>query len=249
MISHLTLPAAPRTLTATLALSLLCLSACGGEAEEGSQADTSRGLDISAANVEVKTGTPSAAATTPNAVPTDTTEAKILLMEALTTMRSLKSYHAEAELQTPAGSARIAGDFGVGKVDFTIFRGDGLRTRHIVVGPEGRASSDDGKTWGPDNQQIGAAMSSVITAPLSSSMALADQGTISMDGTETVDGVRIQRVRVMTPSPTTVWIEETPGMGKVVRKISLLVTSNDGQYDTTIRYSELNKPLEIGLPM
>ena len=242
-------PHGPRAARALAILSLpLFLTACAEESAESGSTDTARPAPVAQDPIAVPQASPPSQPQAGVTTDTTATEGKLLLMEALANMRKVTSYHAEADIRTTAGNAAIIGDFAPGKGDFTIHRADGLRTRSIVIGREARISSDDGKTWRVDTTGAGPGMAAMISAPISPSLRLADQGPVSMAGTETVDGVPARRVTVMTAQPTDVWIADLPGLGPVPVKIHLMVTSRDGEFFTTTRYSAHNKPLNIRLP-
>ncbi len=92
-------------------------------------------------------------------------------------------------------------------------------------------------------------LSQMVTGPVDPSIKLADQGTVKIIGTEDIDGTSATRLLVAAKSPVDVWIADEPRVGKVIRKIRLIITSDEGiDFDTTIIYSDFNKRLDIHAP-
>jgi hypothetical protein len=181
--------------------------------------------------------------------PNNQIDPKKLLNDALTTMGRATSYHARAEILIGKQKATIEGDFGVGKVDFTILRFDGKQTKHIIVHADAFISSDNGKTWEKDVNSNGAGLSNLVTAPVSPNLKLADQGPVKIINTEMIEGSSTTHVQVQAQSPVDIWIGDDSKLGKVVRKIHLVASADDtGNLDTTVIYSNFDQPLNIKIP-
>lgn len=170
-----------------------------------------------------------------------------LLAKAMETMGQLTSYHAKALLVISQQTANIEGDFGVGVVRFDTKRVDGKFNRSIVVGSNAYVSADGGKTWKNDNPQTPVLLSRLITAPLSVGPKIAT-GPVKEVGKEDIEGVATTHVQVQVKSPVDVWIADDAKLGKVVRKIHIITTADDGVVDTTVIYSALNQPVNIVAP-
>jgi hypothetical protein len=172
-----------------------------------------------------------------------------MLDSALENMGKLTSYHAVADLLIGEQKARIDGDFAVGKVAFTVDRVDGGHSKNIVIGRDGWVSSDGGSNWQKDTSEAGLGLSTMVTAPVSPNMGLTTQGSISLVGTEDVDGTPTTHLRVEAKSPVDLWISDEPNVGRVVRRIHLFTTAQDNDINTTVTYSDFNTPVVIETPM
>lgn len=178
-----------------------------------------------------------------------------LLNEALGSMRKVVSYHAKADLTIDGQKidnrrkAHIEGDFGAHGGAYTVVGFDGKQTKIIVIGSNTYTTSDGGETWYRNVNRDVAMLSQIVTGPVDPSIKLADQGTVKIIGTEDVDGTSATRLLVAAKSPVDVWIADEPRVGKVIRKIRLIITSDEGiDFDTTIIHSDFNKRLDIHAP-
>ena len=178
-----------------------------------------------------------------------------LLNEALDNMGKVNGYHALADLtinRQNAGSklkAQIEGDFGVGTSAYTTVGFDGKQTKIIAIGSDAYVTSDGGKTWHKNVNQNAADLSQMVTGPVNPRLKLADQGAVRTIGTEDVAGTSTTHLRVAAKSPVDVWIANDAQAGKVIRKVHLTITSDDGiDFDTTVIYSDFNKQLDIKAP-
>lgn len=178
-----------------------------------------------------------------------------LLNEALSNMGKATSYHAKAELTVrnpqDGGSpkAHIEGDFGAGVLAYTVVGFDAKETKIVVIGSDTYATTDGGKTWHKNVNRDVAALSQIIVGPVDPRLKLADQGVVKTIGPENVAGALTTRLQVAAKSPVDVWIADDPRAGKVVRKIRLMTTSDDGiDFDTTVVYGDFNKRLDIKAP-
>ncbi|MDQ3650401.1 MAG: hypothetical protein M3458_09060 [Acidobacteriota bacterium] len=118
-----------------------------------------------------------------------------------------------------------------------------------MIGSDTYTTSDGGETWYRNVNRDVAMLSQMVTGPVDPSIKLADQGTVKIIGTEDIDGTSATRLLVAAKSPVDVWIADEPRVGKVIRKIRLIITSDEGiDFDTTIIYSDFNKRLDIHAP-
>lgn len=178
-----------------------------------------------------------------------------LLNEALGNMGKAISYHAKADLtingrKTGSGlKAHIEGDFGARTSAYTAVGFDGKETKIIVIGSDTYTTSDGGKTWHKNVNRDVAMLSEMVTGPVDPRLKLAEQGVVKVISTEDVDGTSTTRLQVAAKSPVDVWIVNDPQVGKMIRKIRLIITSDDGiDFDATVVYSDFDKQLDIKAP-
>lgn len=179
-----------------------------------------------------------------------------LLKEALGNMGRVTSYHARAELaadkrqKAARPGAHVEGDFGAGLLAYRTLGFDGQQRVVIVIGRDVYTSSDGGRKWYKNTHQGAADLSRVITAPVNPHSKLAEQGEVKILGTEEVAGTSTTHLLVDADSPVDVWVADDGRAGKVIRKIRLTITSDDGiGFDATIIYSDFNKPINIKAPI
>lgn len=178
-----------------------------------------------------------------------------LLREALENMGKVTGYHAKADLalskhqKSGRAGARIEGDFGVGRLAYTTVGFDGKRTQVIVIRQDVYTLSEGGGNWVKGVKQGSAELSLLVTGPVNPQYKLAEQGEVKIIGREEVDGTPTTHLVVQAASPVDVWVADDPQVGKVVRKIHLISTSDDGMdFDTTVIYSDFNKPIDVKAP-
>lgn len=178
-----------------------------------------------------------------------------LLNEALKNMGKATSYYAKADLTIPGRDtggerkARIEGNFGGNIGAYAVLGFDGKQTKIILIGSDTYTTSDVSATWSKNVNRDVAGLAQMITAAVDPRSKLTDQGAVKVIGTEDVDGTMTTRLQVAAKAPIDVWIVDGPRIGKVIRKIRLVMTSDDGiDFDATIVYSDFNKPLHIKAP-
>ncbi|HXG67402.1 MAG TPA: hypothetical protein VNO70_20020, partial [Blastocatellia bacterium] len=171
-----------------------------------------------------------------------------LIQETMANMSKVNSYHAKADLILNAQKAQVEGDFGYDRVEFVTRNVDGTRTRTIAIEDESYISTDGGKTWQEDPIKGGQVITDLITGPVGPGMRLAERGPYRVVGVEEVEGASTIHIQAGEQEKLDVWIGEDPKLGKVVRKIHLITETEEGDVDTTVVYSDFNKPVNVQPP-
>ena len=182
-----------------------------------------------------------------------------LLEQALTNMSRLKGYHVEAVITTPAGKAKLSGDLGAGSISLTGKDLKGVVKQRIVVEKKFYLSTDGGKSWltGEDAEQpITVLFSNLMTAPVEPHEELWQKGKFTSKE-ETVAGeklLHISKPAVGKEAASDWWLCKEPDFAKdleqpiFIRKASLIVAADDGEFPITITYTKLSTPVKISAP-
>lgn len=189
------------------------------------------------------------------AKPTPEPPAKIILESAIKNMATLKSYHVEAELDTKAGKATLKGDLGPGTLHFFGQDPQGVRKQRIVANQTFFLSTDEGKTWktGEEADQDGTIfLSQVITGPVSPEIKIWTRGRFQAKeekvGGETL--LRIEKPASGKEPASIFWVSKEAGFADAffVRKSTLTIDSEAGEFPVTVTYTKFNEPVEIKAP-
>ena len=88
-----------------------------------------------------------------------------------------------------------------------------------------------------------------MLAPFNASPKLSAQGSVSVIGSDTVNGTSTSHMQIAAKSPIDVWIGDNKGQ-QVVYKIHVLSTDSVGSnYDVTSEYSNYGAALNIQTPV
>ena len=206
-------------------------------------------LGLGAVPLAVAPAAAAGAAAPAKAAPAETPQQQ--LAAALATMSKVNSYHAKADLVIAKKKAHIDGDWGQGAVAFDLERADGQRSRNIIIQGAGAwTSGDGGKTWQKHPQpQVLAMQTVLISGSLSPSLKLAERGPLKVIGTEDVEGVKTTHLQIADKSPVDIWVSDDATLGKIVRKVHVTYAADDGDIESGVIYSALNKPVQIKPPM
>lgn len=169
------------------------------------------------------------------------------LRGAMRSMLEVTSYHAEAALKIGDKDVTLAGNFAPSSVHLMIHRADGKLVHGVAVGDRAAVSEDDGATWQRDDGSNTRNLSMLVTEPLKHGLEIPDQGEVTFQGEEEVDGVPSRHFHVATTNPIDIWICDGPGR-KVVRKLKTVVEATDVTVDATILFSNWNVPVGIEMP-
>ena len=174
---------------------------------------------------------------------------------ALENTSSLPGYHIEAVINTPAGKAILSGDLGVGSISLNCTDVKGVKKKRVVADKQFFLSDDGGKTWKTGDEaekDITIMFSTLLTAPIQPSEDLLKETTFTSKeeklGEETV--LHIEKPAKGKSAAANYWLCKEPAMKNAVfiRKVSVTIAADDGEFPITVTYSKFDKPAEIKAP-
>lgn len=174
---------------------------------------------------------------------------------ALENTSSLPGYHIEAVINTPAGKAILSGDLGVGSISLNCTDVKGVKKKRIVADKQFFLSDDGGKTWKTGDEaekDITIMFSTLLTAPIQPSEDLLKETTFTSKeeklGEETV--LHIEKPAKGKSAAANYWLCKEPAMKYAVfiRKVSVTIAADDGEFPITVTYSKFDEPAEIKAP-
>jgi hypothetical protein len=179
-----------------------------------------------------------------------------VLEQALANMSRLKGYHVSAELTTPIGKAKLVGDLGVGALSIKGEDPRGNTRLRVVVDENFYLSADEGKTWksGAEAERDKTILfSKLLTGPVDHGMKFWEKGEFKAIE-EKVDGedlLHLEKAANGKEPATHFWLVREPEMENAifVRKASMTIAADDGDFPITVTYTKLNKPAEIKAPI
>lgn len=179
----------------------------------------------------------------------------VLLEAAIKNMATLKSYHVHAELLTKAGTATLDGDLGPGTLHLHGQDPQGVRKQRLVAEQTFYLSSDAGKTWqtGGEADQDGTIfLSKLVTGPIAPEIKIWDKGkffgTDEKAGTETL--LKVEKPAAGKEPAATFWLVKEPSFDQAwfVRKVTVTIDSEAGEFPITVTYTKFNAPVVIKAP-
>ncbi|HEY9842674.1 MAG TPA: hypothetical protein V6D23_19575 [Candidatus Obscuribacterales bacterium] len=178
-------------------------------------------------------------------------EAKALLKQALKNTSALKTAHVEAILLAGQNRIPVHADLGIGTVDLTIERLDGITARHILVGEQEAFSTDGGKTWMPDEAHSGRTISMALTFVFTPTAALLGEEPITLVGPETKDGQESTHLRIEGgegKSQVDIWVADAKDIGPVISRYQGVIGYNDMDLEASLEYTAFNEEVDIKIP-
>lgn len=179
-----------------------------------------------------------------------------VLQQAIANMSQLKGYHVKAELTTPVGKAGLEGDLGVGALSLKGQDPRGNSKLRVAVGGVFYLSTDGGATW-----KTGEAadkgntilFSRLVTGPIEPSIKVWEKAEFKASE-EKIDGEDLLRVEkpASGKEPAAIfWLVKEPEIkGTIfVRKASMVIAADDGDFPIVVTYTKLNSPAEIKAPI
>lgn len=182
--------------------------------------------------------------------------ANAILERALSNMAQLKGYHVEAEITTPAGKAKLTGDLGVGTLSLKGEDVKGNTKLRVVVDETFYLSADGGQTWKTGEQADRGStivFSQLITGPIDAGLKIWEKGDFqAMEeklGKE--DALHVEKPAKGKEPAVHFWIVREPKLENAVfiRKASMVIAAEDGDFPVTSTYTSLNEPAEIKAPV
>lgn len=175
-----------------------------------------------------------------------------LLKTAITVMSGLTSYHVSGTFTAGGATATLTGDFGVGAVDLRVKGFDKKTTFRRAVKDKFFISEDSGKTWKEDPaNDMTILFSNIVTVPLSAESKAWEQGEFKIVGEEKIgkeDVLHVQKPKEGESEAMDFWLARDKKLGLVVRRASLVIAANDGDFPVVMTYTKLNEPLTVAAP-
>lgn len=179
-----------------------------------------------------------------------------ILEQALNNMGRIGGYHVEAVIEIGGGKATLSGDLGVGTLSFKGDDGRGNKKLRILADKQFFLSTDGGATWktGADaDKQSTIFLSNIVTGPVEPSLKVWEKGEFKAEE-EKVDGEDLLHVSKEAKGKEPAahfWIVREPKLDNAVfiRKASVTIAADDGDFPITVTYTKLNEPGEIKAPV
>lgn len=202
-------------------------------------------------------GAAPARAQAPAAAPAPATEKPLskpnqLLRTALLNMSRLTSYHVAAELRAGAAKPTLEGDLGEGTLSLRGNDGRGNIRQRRVAGGKFYISNDDGKSWAEDTEKQATIMlSNLITGPVSPELKIWEKGEfVATEVTEGGENLLLVEKPATGKEPAAqFWLVKDEKLGAIfIRKASMVIAADDGEFPITVTYTKLNEPVSITAP-
>lgn len=179
-----------------------------------------------------------------------------ILEQALKNMASLKGYHIDAEITTPVGKAKLEGDLGVGALSLKGQDPRGNTRLRIAVDEKFFFSPDGGKTWktGADADQANTIFfSRLITGPVDHGLKIWEKGEFKAteEKVNNEELLHLEKPAAGKEPAAHFWLVREPSMDNAVfvRKVSITIAADDGDFPVTVTYTKLNQPAGIKAPV
>lgn len=178
-----------------------------------------------------------------------------ILEQALNNMARLEGYHIEAVIEAGGTKATLSGDLGVGTLSFKGDDGRGNKKLRILADKQFFLSTDGGATWktGADaDKESTIFLSRIVTGPIEPGLKIWEKGEFKTteEKVNEEDLLHIEKPANGKEPPAHFWIVREPKLGDAVfiRKASVMIAADDGDFPITVTYTKLNEPGEIKAP-
>ncbi len=174
------------------------------------------------------------------------------LKSAITNMSGLSSFHVSAEIQIAGNKPTLEGDLGEGTVSFRGNDGKGNIRQRRVVGSKFYISLDDGKTWAEDKEKNSTIfLSNVVTGPISPQVKVWEKAVFKPSevklGDE--DTLLLEKPAQGKEPAARYWLVKDEKLGGLfIRKVSMTIAADDGDFPVTVTYTKLGVPVTITAP-